>query len=280
MKQQTGRIKHLPLEKEAIKLLILELSGLNGAEFLLHLNQEIEPKLQETMMAAIDQYIIERKPVQYILGYSYFFGYKIKVNENVLIPRSETEELVGYVLSTYDNLFGDAKVKVVDVGTGSGAIAIALAKEEPKMEVMATDISQEALEVAKVNAKINEANISFLQGDMLEPLLKEKMKFDILVSNPPYIPKNEYVEDIVKNNEPNVALFGGENGMQFYETILKEANQILNIPSMIAFEHSYNKRKEMHELINRYFPHATYETIQDLSGKDRITIIINREKLL
>ncbi len=200
----------------------------------------------------------------------------MKVNEDVLIPRPETEELVGYLLSTYDDVFGGKEVDVVDVGTGSAAIAISLAKEEPNMHVVATDISEEALVVAKENAKINNAAIKFYQGDMLKPLIDNNLKFDILVSNPPYIPNNEYVEDIVINNEPHVALFGGENGMNFYDIILKDANKILNTPSIIAFEHSYNKRSEMHELIQKYFPNSYAETIKDLSGKDRITIIINK----
>lgn len=257
--------------------MVLELSGLDGANFILALNQEIEPSKYEIIKKACDDYIIKGIPVQHILGYSYFFGYKMKVNKDVLIPRPETEELVGYVLSTYDEVFNGKKVRLVDVGTGSGAIAIALTKEEPQMEVFGTDISFEALKVAGYNAQINQAKVIFYQGDMLKPLIEKNLKFDILVSNPPYIPNNEYVEDIVKNNEPHVALFGGEFGMDFYEEILSNAKYILNIPNFIAFEHSYNKKKEMHELIRKYFPNSKYETIKDLSGKDRITIIINEE---
>lgn len=232
-------------------------------------------EIYEKTLKALDEYIINKKPVQHILGYSYFFGYKMKVDENVLIPRPETEELVGYVLSSYDQVFDGKKVNVVDVGTGSGAIAIALKKEEPNMTLWATDISDEALKVAKENASINEAEVTFYQGDMLQPLIDKNLKFDILVSNPPYIPVNEYVEDIVINNEPHIALFGGENGMNFYDTILKNASKVINTPSIIAFEHSYNKREEMHALIKKYFPNSKYETIKDLSGKDRFTIIIN-----
>lgn len=253
----------------------MELSNLDGATFLASLNQEMPEDVYQKTLAAVDEYIINKKPVQHILGYSYFFGYKMKVDENVLIPRPETEELVGYVLSTYDQVFNGKKVKVVDVGTGSGAIAVALKKEEPNMTLYATDISEEALDVARFNASTNEAEVTFYQGDMLQPLIEKNLKFDILVSNPPYIPVNEYVEDIVINNEPHVALFGGENGMNFYDIILKDASKILNKPNFIAFEHSYNKRQEMHELIKKYFPNSKYETIKDLSGKDRITIIIN-----
>lgn len=241
------------------------------------LNEEIEEEIYIKLLKAVDEYIILKKPVQHIIGYSYFYGYKMIVNPDVLIPRPETEELVGYILSYYDEVFDGKKVDVVDVGTGSGAIAIALSKEEPNMRVKATDISDEALVVAKNNALNNNAQVEFYQGDMLAPLIENNFKFDILVSNPPYIPDNEYVEDIVKNNEPHVALFGGDNGMRFYDVILKDASKILNTPNIIAFEHSYNKKKEMHELINKYFPNSSYETIKDLSGKDRMTIIINKE---
>ena len=276
LKEQIKRIENTSLEEEAIKLLVLELSGLDGAHFLMKLNEEMNEEIKTKMEQAIDMYVIYGKPVQHILGYSYFFGYKMIVNEDVLIPRPETEELVGYVLATYDDLFDGKDVNVVDVGTGSAAIAIALAKEEPHMTVCATDISEKALQTAEQNAKNNDAIVKFYQGDMLQPLIERNLKFDILVSNPPYIPDDEFVEDIVINNEPHVALFGGIDGMKFYDVILKNANQILNKPNFIAFEHSYNKKKEMHELINKYFPNAEYETIKDLSGKDRITIIINR----
>lgn len=228
------------------------------------------------MLKAIDQYIVEGLPVQHIIGYSYFYGYKFVVNNNVLIPRPETEELVSYVLSAYDEVFNQKTVKVVDVGTGSGAIAVALTKEESNMEVYATDISHEALEVAKLNALNNNAQITFFEGDMLQPLIEKNLKFDILVSNPPYIPDNEYVEDIVKNNEPHVALFGGNDGMKFYDVILKDAHKILNKPSIIAFEHGYRSKEAMLKLVEKYFPNQEVEVIKDLNGKDRMTIIINR----
>lgn len=264
------------LEKEAIKLLVLELSKMDGATFFANLNKEIDPSLKEELDKAIDQYIIDKIPVQHIIGYSYFYGYKMKVSNKVLIPRPETEELVGYVLQTYDELFPNTLIDVVDVGTGSGAIAIALAKEENNFTVMATDISEEAIEVAKENASTNHANVEFLVGDMLEPLFNLNKKFDILVSNPPYIPDDEFVEDIVKNNEPNVALFGGTDGMYFYDIILKDASKILKEKSIIAFEHSHSKGKEMIAISKKYFPNASVELIKDLNGKDRFTIIVNK----
>ncbi len=266
----------MKLEKEAIKILVLELSGMDGATFFANLNQEIPEELESKLTKAVNLYIDEKKPIQHIIGYSYFYGYKMKVNHQVLIPRPETEELVSYVLRTYDEVFGEKEVDVVDVGTGSGAIAIALSKEEKHFHVTATDISKEALEVAKENAMQNQAQVTFLEGDMIEPLIKENLHFDILVSNPPYIPDNEYVEEIVKKNEPNLALFGGSDGMHFYDVILKDAQKVLKEKFIIAFEHSYSKKKEMIQLANQYFPNASCEVIKDLNGKDRFTIIIGR----
>lgn len=275
IKEQTKRARKLNKEEEAVKLLILELSGLDGASFLANIDNEIDQNTIDMMTKKIDEYLIDGHPVQHIIGYSYFYGYKFIVNPNVLIPRPETEELVANILATYDDVFNGKEVNVVDVGTGSGAIAITLAKEEPKMKLWATDISQDALEVAKVNAKNNEVSVGFMCGDMLAPLLENNMKFDILVSNPPYICDNEYVEDIVLDNEPHVALFGGSDGMKFYDIILKDAEKLLNKPNIIAFEHSYSKGKEMLELANKYFPNGKAEIIKDLNGKDRIMIIVN-----
>lgn len=277
LNKQMKRALSLSKEAEAIKILVLELSGLDGAAFFLQLNQELPKDEEEKYLKAIDLYLIDGIPVQHILGYSYFYGYKMIVNKEVLIPRPETEELVGYVLQKYDDVFDGQEVTVVDVGTGSGAMAVVLKKEEPKMTMYATDISETALEVAKQNAKNNDSQVTFLQGDMLQPLIERGLKFDILVSNPPYIPDDEFVESIVKDNEPHVALFGGKDGMYFYDIILSNASKILKEKNIIAFEHSYNKGEQMISLAKKYFPNGNVELIKDLNGKDRFTIIINGE---
>jgi release factor glutamine methyltransferase len=275
LNKQMKRADSLGKEREAIKLLVLELSGLDGANFFLKLTEELPVEDEKRFLTAIDKYLIDGIPVQHILGYSYFYGYRMIVNKEVLIPRPETEELVGYVLQKYDDVFDGQKVDVVDVGTGSGAVAVALVKEEPNMSVSATDISETALEVAVQNAKNNDANVTFYLGDMLQPLIERNLKFDILVSNPPYIPEDEYVESIVKDNEPHVALFGGVDGMYFYDIILSNASKILKDINIIAFEHSYNKGEQMIALAKKYFPEGKVELIKDLNGKDRFTIIVN-----
>ena len=218
----------------------------------------------------LDKYIIENKPVQYIIGYETFYGYDFIVNEGCLIPRFETEELVENILYKFDELF-DKEVDVVDIGTGSGCIAITLALEEKRMKVVATDISTEALALAKENALKLNANVEFIQGDMLNPVMNRK--FDILVSNPPYIPDSELVDPLVKDNEPNIALFGGIDGMKFYKIILSQARSILKDKYLIAFEHAYDKGDAMKILAKTYFPEATVEVLKDMQGLDRMTLI-------
>lgn len=268
--------KEKNLEIEAIKLLILELSNFDGASFLAHYDDEIELDKLNVLESAISKYVNDFIPVQHILGYTYFYGYKIKVSKDVLIPRCETEELVGYVLEYYDEVFKGKKVNVCDIGTGSGAISIALSKEEPNMTLYATDISKEALIFAKENAIFNNANISFYEGDLLQPLIENNLKFDILVSNPPYIDKYDEVDPLVIKNEPHLALFADDLGMACYDKILKDASKILNTPNIIIFEHGYKQRELMLELVDKYYPNSECEIIKDLSGNDRITVIINK----
>lgn len=264
------------LEIEAIKLLILELSNLDGASFLAHFDDELPVEEINRLENAISKYVDNFIPVQHILGYAYFYGYKLKVSKDVLIPRCETEELVGYALEYYDEIFKCKKVDVCDIGTGSGAIAVALAKEEANMKVSATDISKDALLIAKQNAKFNNADITFYEGDLLEPLIKENLKFDILISNPPYIAYTDEVDPLVISNEPHLALFADDLGMACYDKILKDAHKILNTPNIILFEHGYKQKELMQELVDKYFPESTCEVIKDLSGNDRITVIINK----
>ena len=268
--------KEKNLEIEAIKLLILELSNFDGATFLAHYDDEIELGKLNILESSISKYVNDFIPVQHILGYTYFYGYKIKVSKDVLIPRCETEELVGYVLEYYDEIFKGKKVNVCDIGTGSGAISIVLVKEEPNMTLYATDISKMALSIAKENAKDNNANVTFFEGDLLEPLIENNLKFDILVSNPPYIAYDDEVDPLVIKNEPHLALFAEEQGMSCYDKILSEAHKILNKPNIILFEHGYKQKELMLKVIDKYYPDSTCEIIKDLSGNDRFTVIINK----
>lgn len=270
--EKLARSNHL--EASAVKLLMLHFASLEPSMLYLSMDKTMPSDNQLAFEKAVNAYVFENIPVQYLIGYVYFYGYKFLVDDRVLIPRFETEELVANVLMYYDEVFQGSTVKLVDVGTGSGCLAISLAMEEPKFDTYATDISDEALEVARRNAENIGAKVTFLQGDMLEPL--QGMKFDILVSNPPYIPLTEKVDDIILNNEPNLALFGGNDGLKFYEVILSNAAKILNQRSIIAFEHAFDKAEMIQAIARKNFPSAEIFTLKDMQNKDRMTFILNK----
>ena len=258
-------------EDAAVILLLQKILDVNSSKLFMMLEDEITEDKQKQFNLIFDKYLYDNKPIQYLIGTSNFYGYDFIVNENVLIPRFETEELVDNILFRYDKYFKNQEVDVCDLATGSGCIAITLAKEEKNMHVIATDISFEALEVARRNNEKLGTNVKFLQGDMLKPL--EGKKFDIFVSNPPYIPEEEEVMDLVKDNEPNIALFGGSDGMKFYRIILSGVKPLLKDRAIIAFEHGFDKKEEMIKLANTYFPNSKVEVLKDLENKDRMTFI-------
>lgn len=258
-------------EESAVVLLLEHVLKLETQALYVKMNDEITNEEINKFDELWNQYLNDNKPIQYLIGTSCFYGYDFIVTPDVLIPRYETEELVENILYRYDEHFNKKDVDVCDLATGSGCIAIALAKEEKHMHVVATDISKEALKIAKLNNEKFNAGVTFLVGDMLEPL--KGRKFDIFVSNPPYIPDNEEVMSLVKDNEPNIALFGGEDGMKFYRIILKNVKNYLKKKAIIAFEHGYDKKEEMIKLANTYFPNSKVEVIKDLEGRDRMTFI-------
>lgn len=209
-------------------------------------------------------------PVQYIVGNVDFYGYNFKVNENVLIPRFETEEIVEKTIK-YINKYLDKKVDILDLGTGSGCIAITL-KKELDCNVDAVDISPKALEIAKLNAKNNNVDITFYEGDMLNPINKI---YDVIISNPPYIAYNEEIMEIVKNNEPHTALYAEDNGLKYYKDIISNANKYLKEKSIIAFEIGEKQGKLILEYAKNYFKDSIITVEKDMQNRDRFVFIIN-----
>ena len=212
------------------------------------------------------------EPVQYIVGNVDFYNSNFIVNKNVLIPRFETEELVLNTIIFIKEYF-HGPIKVLDIGTGSGAIAISI-KKEINGEVYATDISKEALEVAKENAERNNVSINFINTNIYDGI---KDKFDIIISNPPYIRYDEEIDEIVKNNEPHIALYADNNGLYFYEEILKNINSILNDKYLIAFEIGKDQGEDINKLKEKYLPDANIILKKDLEGRDRMIFIHNFE---
>ena len=209
----------------------------------------------------------EGKPVQYIVGNVDFYNVNLLVNENVLIPRFETEYLIEKTINYAKEL--KEPLDILDIGTGTGAIAISLAKNL-SCNVLATDISKKALEIAKKNAKRNNVKITFKQSDILKNI---KGKFDIIISNPPYISKDEIIDPLVKNNEPHIALYADNNGLYFYEEILKNIKPYLKEKSIIAFEIGMTQSKAITTLVHTYLPNSIVKTEKDLTGKDRYIFI-------
>ena len=212
------------------------------------------------------------EPVQYIVGDVDFYGNIIKVNKNVLIPRRETEELVEKTMEYVKKIFPNQKINMLDIGTGSGCIPITLKKYFPNNNISAIDISQEALEVAKENAKSNNVEINFIHSNIFENVTGT---YQCIISNPPYLKEDEEIMDIVKNNEPHLALYAPNNGLYFYEEILKEANKYLDNKFIIAFEIGETQGQDILTIAGNYFPKAQLILEKDLQHLDRFVFVIS-----
>ena len=212
--------------------------------------------------------LTEGKPLQYITGIQWFLGIPFKVDENVLIPRPETEELVEWIVE--ENQTG--KCRIIDIGTGSGCIAVSLAKLLPDAEIWASDVSDKALELAALNAKNNKADVRFIKDDILNSGINYSEKFDIIVSNPPYIPLNEVdnLETNVKDYEPHLALFApSDDPLLFYKAISEFSNTHLTEAGLCYFEIHKDFSKDLYS----YFEsrnHSDIKVRNDMSGNVRM----------
>ncbi|RUS55658.1 SAM-dependent methyltransferase [Kurthia sp. 3B1D] len=209
-------------------------------------------------------------PVQYITHHEEFYGRSFYVDENVLIPRPETEELVHYSLQRMRKLFGHDDIQVADIGTGSGAIAISMKKECAKLHVTATDISAAALAVAKRNAEALEADIQFLEGDLTAPIAHQK--WDVVLSNPPYIAQSEVavMDDSVIKHEPHTALFAEEDGLILYRKLAENLPALMNRPGLIGVEIGYLQGNAVAGFFRQHVEHAKVEVVKDMFGQDRM----------
>lgn len=212
-------------------------------------------------------------PVQYIVGNVNFYGYNFDINSDVLIPRFETEELVDRTIK-YIKKYFNKSIDIVDLGCGSGCISIVLSKMLG-VSVDAVDVSPEAIQVARNNCLKNNASVNFYLGNMLEPLTK---KYDVIISNPPYISYDEEIDPIVYNNEPHIALYALNDGLYFYDEILKNCKIYLNDKSIIAFEIGYTQGERIRQLALKYLPSSNVFIEKDLSGRDRFVFIFNNIK--
>lgn len=234
-----------------------------------YLKKYLKDKDMETAIKELENGI----PVQYIVGSVDFYGNIFKVTKNTLIPRFETELLVEKSINYINKYFKDKIIDVLDIGTGSGCIAITLNKLLNSCDITGIDISSEALEVAKENNIINNTNVKFIESDIFSNVSD---KYDVIISNPPYISYDDIeVMDIVKNNEPHLALYAKDNGLYFYDKIIKDSSKYLNDKFIMAFEIGYKQGKDITKIVNKYYKDINMSVEKDYSGRDRFVFIWN-----
>ena len=259
-------------EHSEARYFMRELCENAGIDLYENLDNFIDKDIEEAFNEGIKQ-LLEDKPVAHILGYSWFYGRKFKVNDQVLIPRPETEQLVMNSLLEIEEYFDTFDLELLDLACGSGAIGISLKLEEPKLNVEISDISPTALKVAKENAKNLFADVKVTESDMLNVQIKNDQKFDVIVCNPPYILNNEDLQASVYDYEPHVALFGGEDGLDFYRQVLKESKETLKSLGILAFEIGYDQKLTITEEIKKVYPEATIKHFKDYADLDRMVFI-------
>ena len=254
------------------KMLLSSYLDVNPLELLTILDKEVDSDIEKLYKSSLEA-LKENKPIQYVIGNVNFCGLKFIVNKNVLIPRFETEELVEQVVEYTKDLNKD-KIKILDLGCGSGAIGLTLKSILKDSEVTLTDVSKEALEVAKLNANNLNLDVTFIESDWFSNVKLEK--YDIIVSNPPYIRTDEEIEEIVKNNEPSLALYGGVDGLDCYRKILANIKPYLNNKFLIAFEIGESQKEEIYDIVNKYLKDIEITCKKDLYGRNRMIFVRNK----
>jgi release factor glutamine methyltransferase len=265
-------LKEQNREEFAGELLLRHYSGLSRTSMLMMMLDELEGEVWTEFQAAVKRHAAG-EPIQYIIGSEEFYSRRFHVNEHVLIPRPETEELVYGTLQRLEKLFPERRqIDLVDVGTGSGAISVTLKLEKPALKVTATDLSVDALEMARKNASELGAEIEFIQGDLLQPLILQGKKVDVVISNPPYIPvaDQDWMSDIVTDHEPHMALFAGEDGLDLYRRFMDELPLVLKEKALVGFEIGAGQGEAVRGLLEKSFHHARVEVVFDINGKDRM----------
>ncbi|MBD1379677.1 peptide chain release factor N(5)-glutamine methyltransferase [Metabacillus arenae] len=264
-------LKEAGRDENAGELLLRHHVNMNRSTLLSSLRDTIPDNVYQSFVLDIKLHGAG-EPIQYLMGYEDFYGRRFTVNREVLIPRPETEELVEGLLKRMAKHFDKKSLHLVDVGTGSGVIAVTLALEEPHLFVTATDIAPESLEVAAQNAKRLGATVQFAHGNLLKPIIQEKRKVDIVVSNPPYIPDKEVLKlsTVVKDHEPSRALAGGEDGLDFYRKFMDELPLVLKPKALVGFEIGAGQGEAVRLLLNETFPTSKAEIVFDINGKDRM----------
>lgn len=254
-------------EAESLSFVYRSLKKLSFTDFIFAIQQEITPEEKE-FVESIYKQLVAHVPAQYIIGLAEFYGMELKVDERVLIPRPETEELVELILTENPK----PNLSVLDIGTGSGAIALALAKNRPDWLVTASDISPDALNLASENASLQDLKISFKKSDCFAEIAEN---YDIIVSNPPYISRADEAEVglNVLHSEPHLALFAEEDGLAIYRKIAEDAKNHLREGGKIYLEIGYKQGHSVLALFRKYLPEKRVRTLKDRFGQDRMVVV-------
>lgn len=259
------------VEGDSVLYVFLRRQGWTKTDWLLNMGRgATEEELAQVTAdtAELARYV----PAQYLLGSEEFCGHLFKVSPATLIPRPETEELVMRGVAAFDTR-ASQPIRVVDIGTGTGAIAISIKLAQPSWQVVATDISPEALTVAKENAAKLHAEVSFRLGDALAPFfLADEPKIDLLLSNPPYISEEEWdlMDESVRRFEPKTALFAENHGLAIYQRLAAQAPAVLAPDGQILLEIGFAQGKAVQRLFQEAFPEKQVTILQDMAGLDRI----------
>ena len=255
------------IHKDEARLLLSILMNYDTLELNLHLNDKVDSGIEKKFKDAVIL-LKQGKPLQYVLSNAPFYGYDFYVNKNVLIPRFDTEVLVEEANKLITKKFD--KAKVLDLCTGSGCIGITLKLLNDNLDVTLADISKDALEVAKINNDKFNLDLEIIESDLFSNI---NDKYDVITCNPPYISHEEEIMDLVKNNEPHLALYADDDGLFYYKKIFKEIKSYLNENYILFFELNSEKVKEILDLAKNSFNNNKITIKQDLNGLDRVLII-------
>ncbi len=273
LKQATKKLELANCTVDNARVLMIAMSQVSQNKIYSILDQEID--FDEKIYFAKLADFINGKPLHYILGKIHFYNYDFKIDERALIPRPETELLVEQVIYYSDHIFNNTQnISIFDVATGSGIIGITLAKEIKNSQVIASDIDDNALELADENNHLLTAGVKFINSDMLNYFIEHNLTTDILVANPPYISLNEVeiMSKRVLEHEPKIALFGGKDGLKYYRDILKNAHKVINKKYLIAFEMGAFQKDGLTKLVLE-FGFKNFKFIKDFSNHWRILVI-------
>lgn len=263
-------------EEKVAEILLQYVTKQTPASFYAQMQTELPETVYKRFQAMLTDHALHGTPIQHMIGTAPFYGREFIVNEDVLIPRFETEEVVFHAIERMKQLVPeDESLTVVDLGTGSGIIALTLALELPQLTVYATDVSNHALQVAHENAAKHKVPVTLLQGDFLAPIIERELNPQVIISNPPYIAYEErhVLTDTVKKYDPALALFATNDGLAAYETIVKQITTLPRLEErLVIFEIGYNQKAAVTNIIKMQFPDSKINVYKDINGNDRIVI--------